>query len=182
VERLVSNRGKHSVTIPNIAAGEYLLRPEIIALHEGNRVGGTQFYMECVQIKVTSSGGTTLPSGVSIPGAYSASDPGILFNLYSGFTSYTIPGPALWNGASGGGSQPSTTSSTTRPGTTFSTITTTRPSTTTTRPVTTTSSTPPTSTGAAQWAQCGGIGFSGPATCQGNFVCTELNPYYSQCL
>jgi cellulase len=59
--------------------------------------------MECVQIKVTSAGAKTLPAGVAIPGTYTATDPGILFNLYSGsITSYTIPGPAVWNGASGG--------------------------------------------------------------------------------
>jgi cellulase len=58
--------------------------------------------MECVQIKVTSAGAKTLPAGVAIPGTYTATDPGILFNLYGAFTSYTIPGPKVWDGASGG--------------------------------------------------------------------------------
>jgi cellulase len=103
VDTLIANKGKHSITIPDLAAGEYLLRPEIIALHEGDRASGAQFYMECVQIKVTSAGAKTLPAGVAIPGTYTATDPGILFNLYSGsITSYTFPGPAVWNGASGG--------------------------------------------------------------------------------
>ncbi|KAB8071765.1 putative endo-beta-1,4-glucanase D [Aspergillus leporis] len=104
VETLIANRGKHSITIPDIAAGEYLLRPEIIALHEGNRQGGAQFYMECVQIKVTSSGSKTLPEGVSIPGAYTATDKGVLFDIYNSFDSYPIPGPAVWDGASGSSS------------------------------------------------------------------------------
>ncbi|KAF7586634.1 hypothetical protein BBP40_008544 [Aspergillus hancockii] len=104
VENLIANKGKHSVTIPDLAAGEYLLRPEIIALHEGNREGGAQFYMECVQIKVTSSGSKTLPEGVSIPGTYTAKDAGILFNIYNSFDSYPIPGPAVWDGASGSSS------------------------------------------------------------------------------
>lgn len=100
---MIANKGKHSITVPDLAAGEYLLRPEIIALHEGDRSGGAQFYMECVQIKVTSAGAKTLPAGVAIPGTYTATDPGILFNLYSGsITSYPIPGPAVWDGASGG--------------------------------------------------------------------------------
>ncbi|KEF54496.1 uncharacterized protein A1O9_09663 [Exophiala aquamarina CBS 119918] len=37
-----------------IAPGDYLLRGETIALHEGFFVSGAQFYMECVQIKITS--------------------------------------------------------------------------------------------------------------------------------
>ncbi|KAF2758432.1 hypothetical protein EJ05DRAFT_492754 [Pseudovirgaria hyperparasitica] len=118
VDRLIANKGKHSITVPNIAAGQYLLRPEIIALHEANNQGGAQFYMECVQIEVTSSGVTTLPAGVSIPGTYTATDPGILFNVYNNggqpypTGTYTIPGPAVWDGASsdtGGDTSPSDT-------------------------------------------------------------------------
>jgi cellulase len=104
VDNLIANRGKHSITVPDIPAGEYLLRPEIIALHEGNRQGGAQLYMECVQIKVTSSGTKALPAGVSIPGVYKATDPGILFDIYNSFTSYPIPGPAVWDGSSSGSS------------------------------------------------------------------------------
>jgi lytic cellulose monooxygenase (C1-hydroxylating) len=87
VDKLIKNRGKHDVTLPNLAPGDYLLRPEIIALHEANRVGGAQFYMECVQITVGEGGDVTLPAGVSFPGTYSAQDPGIFFDLYNGFTS-----------------------------------------------------------------------------------------------
>ncbi|KAL2818038.1 glycosyl hydrolase family 61-domain-containing protein [Aspergillus granulosus] len=119
VETLVENRGKHSIIVPDVPAGDYLFRPEIIALHEGNRVSGAQFYMECVQVSVTSSGSNTLPEGVSIPGAYSAQDPGVLFDLYNGFTSYPIPGPAVWDGASDSGSDsgsaPTTTSASAAP-------------------------------------------------------------------
>ncbi|KAL4957093.1 glycosyl hydrolase family 61-domain-containing protein [Aspergillus filifer] len=104
VETLVANKGKHSVTVPDVPAGEYLFRPEIIALHEGNREGGAQLYMECVQFKVTSDGANTLPEGVSLPGAYAADDAGILFDIYNSFDSYPIPGPAVWDGASSGGS------------------------------------------------------------------------------
>ncbi|KAL4914582.1 glycosyl hydrolase family 61-domain-containing protein [Aspergillus aurantiobrunneus] len=104
VETLVENKGKHSVTVPDVPAGDYLFRPEIIALHEGNREGGAQLYMECVQVTVTSDGASTLPEGVSIPGAYKADDPGVLFDIYGSFDSYPIPGPAVWDGASSGGS------------------------------------------------------------------------------
>ncbi|KZV65465.1 carbohydrate-binding module family 1 protein [Peniophora sp. CONT] len=36
--------------------------------------------------------------------------------------------------------------------------------------------------GAAHFAQCGGIGFTGPTTCVAPFTCKVSNPYYSQCL
>lgn len=105
VEDFIANKGQHSVTLPNLAAGEYLIRPEIIALHEGNREGGAQLYNGCGQIKVTGSGSTSLPAtGVDLTKAYSATDPGILFDIYSGATSYTIPGPKVWDGASSGSS------------------------------------------------------------------------------
>lgn len=111
VTTLIANAGKHSITIPDIKAGNYLLRAEIIALHEASTVGAAQFYMECVQIKVTSSGTTELPSGVSIPGTYTATDAGINFNIYSSFDSYPIPGPAVWSGAASSGSSASTAAS-----------------------------------------------------------------------
>lgn len=47
---------------------------EIIALHEANvpysanAARGAQLYMNCVQIKVTSSGGSNFPGGSSFPG------------------------------------------------------------------------------------------------------------------
>jgi hypothetical protein len=55
-------------------------------------------------------------------------------------------------------------------------------STTTTATTTTTTSSGGGSTCAAQWAQCGGIGFSGATCCQSGSTCTFSNAYYSQCL
>ncbi|KAL4893235.1 putative endo-beta-1,4-glucanase D [Aspergillus ambiguus] len=118
VETLIANRGKHSITVPDVPAGNYLFRPEIIALHEGNREGGAQFYMECVQLEVTSDGSNALPEGVSIPGAYTATDPGILFDIYSSFNSYPIPGPDVWDGSSSGASSGSSATTTASPATT----------------------------------------------------------------
>ncbi|KAI1850349.1 hypothetical protein JX265_002247 [Neoarthrinium moseri] len=84
-----------SVTIPScVAPGDYLLRVEHIGLHSAGDKGGAQFYIGCAQLTVTGSGSKTF-SGVSFPGAYSASDPGILINLYWPIpTSYKNPGPA----------------------------------------------------------------------------------------
>ncbi|KAI1085052.1 glycoside hydrolase family 61 protein [Whalleya microplaca] len=83
-----------SVTLPEcIAAGEYLLRVEHIALHSAATTGGAQFYQACSQLNIASSGTKTF-DGVAIPGVYKADDPGILINLYNPFpTSYTNPGP-----------------------------------------------------------------------------------------
>ncbi|KAG9240023.1 putative endo-beta-1,4-glucanase D [Calycina marina] len=106
VTTLIANRGLHSLTLPEtLAPGTYLLRPEIIALHEADvaytadSARGAQLYMECVQIEVTSGGTTTLPTGVAIPGVYTETDPGIVFNIYDSFSSYPIPGPSVWDGA-----------------------------------------------------------------------------------
>jgi cellulase len=59
----------------------------MIALHEGdvaytqNPNRGAQFYPDCVQIEVTGDGTVSLPSGVSFPGAYDYSDPGVVHNV-----------------------------------------------------------------------------------------------------
>ncbi|KAF7295932.1 CBM1 domain-containing protein [Mycena chlorophos] len=52
-------------------------------------------------------------------------------------------------------------------------------STTTTK---TTTSTGSSSTCAADYQQCGGIGFSGPTCCVSGYTCTYSNDYYSQCI
>ncbi|KAK6519250.1 hypothetical protein TWF281_003086 [Arthrobotrys megalospora] len=56
---------------------------------------------------------------------------------------------------------------------------TTRTTTPGSNPTTTTAATGGT---APQWAQCGGLGYTGPTACQSPFKCTYSNPYYSQCL
>ncbi len=96
-DMLNANCGKRTFTIPSkIPAGAYLVRAEAIALHTAAQVGGAQFYMSCYQVNVTSSGNGQLPAGVKIPGAYSATDPGIKVDIWSSsFSSYQIPGPAV---------------------------------------------------------------------------------------
>lgn len=65
VQTLIANKGLHSFTLPSVLApGNYLIRPEIIALHEAdasyavNPARGAQFYMECIQLSVTGTGST----------------------------------------------------------------------------------------------------------------------------
>jgi cellulase len=57
-DRLTANKGKYSLTLPNVQSGSYLLRSEVLALHEGQKDGGAQFYMACIQLRVASQGGT----------------------------------------------------------------------------------------------------------------------------
>lgn len=112
VDRLIQNRGRWPVTLPSsLAPGQYLLRQEIIALHEAdavyteNPVRGAQFYPSCVQIEVTSGGSASPPDGFDF-NDYDVRDPGIHFNLYQCpptgsygcFGEYSVPGPAVWSG------------------------------------------------------------------------------------
>ncbi|KAL2131708.1 hypothetical protein VTI74DRAFT_4727 [Chaetomium olivicolor] len=87
-----------SVQLPScLANGDYLLRVEHIGLHEASTIGGAQLYLACAQLTVTGGTGT-LNTGtlVSFPGAYKATDPGILFELYWPIpTSYVNPGPPV---------------------------------------------------------------------------------------
>ncbi|KIM19348.1 glycoside hydrolase family 61 protein, partial [Serendipita vermifera MAFF 305830] len=102
VDNMVANNGWSYFTLPScIAPGNYLMRVELIALHSAYSSGGAQFYMSCAQINVTGSGTFSPSSTVKFPGAYSASDPGILINIYgtggvadNGGKAYKAPGPA----------------------------------------------------------------------------------------
>jgi cellulase len=166
-------KGQHSAKIPaGLAPGNYLLRPEIVGLHEGFRQGGSQFYMSCVHITVGGSGSVQLPAGVSIPGAYKATDGGVLYDLYAGRTSYPPIGPQVWNGASSG--TPATTSRATTSATpTRTTLSTAAQPTATAAPGGAT---------AQKYAQCGGQGYTGPTVCVSGSTCTRQSQYYSQCL
>ncbi|EPS41576.1 hypothetical protein H072_4524 [Dactylellina haptotyla CBS 200.50] len=87
-----------SVKIPTcIPSGEYLLRVEHIALHSASTSGGAQLYLACGQINVTGGGSKAGTPLVAFPGAYKATDPGLLINIYWPVpTSYTNPGPKVF--------------------------------------------------------------------------------------
>ncbi|KAI0798202.1 glycoside hydrolase family 61 protein [Abortiporus biennis] len=109
VDRLITAHGQHSIIVPNVTSGDYLLRAEIEALHEAdvaydiNPIRGAQFYISCAQVHISSSSSTPLPQGVSFPGAYNDSTPGIVFNIYElNATTYSPPGPSVWSEALGG--------------------------------------------------------------------------------
>ncbi|EJD49498.1 glycoside hydrolase [Auricularia subglabra TFB-10046 SS5] len=100
--KLINNNGIYTFTVPkSLKAGQYLVRHEIIALHGAWQYPGAQFYPSCIQLQVTGSGTSTGPSSglVAFPGAYTASTPGVVFDVYQGNpSSYPIPGPAVWSG------------------------------------------------------------------------------------
>ena len=86
-----------SYTIPQcLKPGYYLVRHEIVALHNAYNVAGAQFYPGCHQLQITG-GGTTVVKAVlvSFPGAYKKDDPGVLYNQYNQLP-YTIPGPKVF--------------------------------------------------------------------------------------
>lgn len=92
--------GRMNVLIPtNIAAGDYLLRAEVPALHTASGNGGAQFYLTCYQITVSGSG-TASPPTVMFPGAYKASDPGIKIDIHAAVATYVAPGPTVYAGGS----------------------------------------------------------------------------------
>lgn len=89
---LVSGGFSWTISIPNtIAAGKYVLRHEIIALHSAGSVNGAQAYPQCINLEITG-GGSAVPSGEPATSFYTPEDPGILFNLYQTFDGYDIPG------------------------------------------------------------------------------------------
>ena len=88
----MSNNNSWVVTIPkDIAPGNYVLRHEIIALHAAGQANGAQNYPFCYSLAISSTG-TANPDGVPATSFYSATDPGIKFDLFTKFTEYTIPG------------------------------------------------------------------------------------------
>jgi cellulase len=174
VDEMISNGGWHYFDMPScVAPGQYLMRVELLALHSASTANQFQFYVECAQIEITGSGTNSGSDLVSFPGAYSASDPGILISIYgttgkpdNGGRAYPIPGPRpITCSANGGGSTPTTI------------VTSTKASST---PAATSS--PATGGGTVPlYGQCGGQGYTGATACaQG--TCTVSNQWYSQCL
>ncbi|CCX04393.1 family 61 glycoside hydrolase [Pyronema domesticum] len=96
-ERLRRNGNKMDFSIPsNLAGGYYTLRAESLALHQGGKPGGAQWYIGCAQLFVYSTGGNSQPTDtVSIPGYVDPYHKGVLFNYWLNKTpsNYQIPGP-----------------------------------------------------------------------------------------
>ncbi|KAI2612820.1 glycoside hydrolase family 61 protein [Hypoxylon fragiforme] len=98
------SNGKSQIpfTVPQcLAEGDYLFRVEHVALHSASSAGGAQFYLSCAQLRVTGGGsGSAKEPGelVSFPGAYKATDPGIMINIYNnGGKAYQPAGPGVFS-------------------------------------------------------------------------------------
>ncbi|KAK1764351.1 cellulose-growth-specific protein [Phialemonium atrogriseum] len=100
IAKLVGGNKQWTSTIPaGLAPGNYLVRHELIALHQAKT---PQWYPECAQIVITGSG-TSQPSAsqkAAIPGYCKQSDPNISFNIndHSAPQTYVIPGPPVFTG------------------------------------------------------------------------------------
>jgi hypothetical protein len=81
----------------SLKAGNYVLRHEIIALHGASTTGGAQFYPNCVNLQISGNGTLALSGGIPATSFYKAGDPGIFLSISIMPTSYTIPGPPVWN-------------------------------------------------------------------------------------
>ncbi|KAM9882406.1 endoglucanase II [Verticillium dahliae] len=170
--------GRMDVRIPaDLENGDYLLRAEVVALHVASQPKGAQFYMTCYQITIAGGTGANRPATVRFPGAYAATDPGILFNIYQATTSYKIPGPAVVSGGrsivAGQGCK-SGCEVTCKPGSgTTGTVV---------APPAPTAGAPPAACSVPQFGQCGGQDYKGCTVCASPYTCKAVSPpYYSQC-
>ncbi|KAI9901152.1 hypothetical protein N3K66_002969 [Trichothecium roseum] len=90
------------VVIPaSLAPGPYVLRHELLGLHDGGKPGGAQFYPQCISLDVGGDG--WLADGDGPPGVlgtelYRSDDEGVLHNIYNDelMPEYRIPGPELY--------------------------------------------------------------------------------------
>jgi len=97
-DTLLANGGQMKFKIPgDITPGNYLLRTEIIAMHDTSP-SGSQPYVHCVELTVTG-GGSVNPAGVAIPGTVQQNDPGLStqYSIYRDYQKpYPFPGPAVY--------------------------------------------------------------------------------------
>jgi len=84
----------------DISPGNYLLRTELISLHD-TRPHGAQTYVRCAELTISGTG-TSNPPGVTFPGAYGYYDAGIFFSPWDlpykpqSEWVYPFPGPAVY--------------------------------------------------------------------------------------
>ncbi|KAL8943039.1 MAG: hypothetical protein Q9216_001327 [Gyalolechia sp. 2 TL-2023] len=103
-EKIMANNGKLSVNLPtDMAGGYYLVRPELLALHEADKSPpDPQFYVGCAQIFLQSSGSSVPKDTVSIPGHVSMQDKAMTFNIWTAKGQISFPqfGPSTYKSGS----------------------------------------------------------------------------------
>ncbi|KAM9881773.1 glycoside hydrolase family 61 protein [Verticillium dahliae] len=199
---LIQNKNQWSVRIPaNIAAGNYVLRHEILALHSAAQANGAQSYPQCINLEITGSG-TSKPAGTAGTSLLSSTEAGVNWNVWVPATSYPVPGGPIVEGGVSQIPQSAVTATATgtvtpagqtgpaptvAPPTVPPPVTTTAAAPTTLR-TTTVAAPPPQTTQpsngatAPVWGQCGGQGWTGPTACAAGNRCNVQNAYYSQCV
>lgn len=95
-DKVIDNNGLLNVQLPTgLEGGNYLARPELLALHAAND-NDPQFYTGCAQIFLESDGNLVPESTVSIPGYVDYGQPGTSFDIYNNDAStYEMPGPKV---------------------------------------------------------------------------------------
>lgn len=97
-DEIIDNNGRLSVNLPKgLQGGDYLARPEILALHAAaDPKPDPQTYTGCAQIFLESTGNLGPDKTVSIPGALTYEQKGTTWNIYdSNNADYPIPGPSV---------------------------------------------------------------------------------------
>ncbi|KAH8723226.1 glycoside hydrolase [Phaeosphaeriaceae sp. PMI808] len=110
-DKLLDDDSSWNITIPrDLKAGEYVLRTEIIALHQAHLVVGNgtyssigaELYPQCINLKVVSNGTKTITGGVDARTLYTGAELGLAYRTLHTtreHADYVIPGPAIWSGA-----------------------------------------------------------------------------------
>jgi cellulase len=85
-EKMINAGNVDHFQLPSdIKPGMYILRTEIVALHSNQPPPplkpSPQFFTYCFNLKIEGDG-TATPEGVTFPGGYNITDPGIKFDLY----------------------------------------------------------------------------------------------------
>lgn len=94
-EKLITNNGLLSVKIPgDLAPGAYLIRPELLALHQADKnPADPQFYVGCGQLFLTSGGSAKPKDTVSIPGHVNLNLPAMTYHIWD--TPLKLPFPSI---------------------------------------------------------------------------------------
>ncbi|KAK9323909.1 glycosyl hydrolase family 61-domain-containing protein [Lipomyces orientalis] len=115
--KLWDNDGILWISLPDyLPAGDYIIRGEIIALHNASYIDGAQIYVNCVHIKIEESAETattidvsTIPK-VAFPGYYTYDTPGLHLNIWwPPPVGYPEVGPPIYTPQAASASAPSIT-------------------------------------------------------------------------
>ncbi|KAJ2996357.1 hypothetical protein NUW58_g991 [Xylaria curta] len=116
---LIANNNSWIVEIPSqIKPGFYVLRTEIIALHNATNAIGSQNYPQCLNIRIAGNG-TILPSGTPGKMLYDPEGENLHLDIFKGLSTYKIPGPTVMSGVPTGTIPPLSHPVPTGPGATY---------------------------------------------------------------